>query len=180
LLAAPSAVYSKGVRAVGLCLLMTVSLSCEAERPSGPVGATPTKASLFGDPALVPTREGERARRELALAGELAEALELVGCARARVTVSLDEDSPRAAIAAQLAPGADSEQTRARAEALARAIVPDLGADDTLAISLAEAPEAEAPEDHPLISGLALLGLGLSLGLGLGVGFERLRAKTPG
>ena len=51
------------------------------------------KAALFGDPALVPTRDGERARREIASAEELRKALELLHAVeRARVSIELDDD----------------------------------------------------------------------------------------
>ena len=91
-----------------LPLSITLVLACgeaETERqpPRRPV---PDKDALFGDPGLVPTREGERARREIALAGEIHNAIVVLPeVARARVDVELGdgEDEPtRVVVAAEL------------------------------------------------------------------------------
>jgi hypothetical protein len=64
-----------------LAFLITLSIGCVGcEPPARPRQdqRRTDKRSLFGDASLVPTREGERVRRELALAGELTTSLELM------------------------------------------------------------------------------------------------------
>ncbi len=59
-------------RAAALGLLL---LACEAPVAPPASPPAPDKRALYGDPALVPTRAGERAREELALAGSVAAAV---------------------------------------------------------------------------------------------------------
>lgn len=57
-------------------LAVTLVLSgCSEPAVRRPQTREVTRATLFGDPQLVPTREGERVRRELATAAEIRETL---------------------------------------------------------------------------------------------------------
>lgn len=145
-------------------------LACEGpSRPATPLARG--KAGLYGDPALVPTRAGERAREELARAGAVADALAALGAADLRVEVRLPHgDDPGAVVVAGRAPpGAD--------EAELRALIRDLcGPWSGPVVRIAwrrgepERPRGRAGE-LPLY--LALVGLGASAG----VTIDRLRRR---
>lgn len=147
--------------------------------PAPPVErARPDKASLYGDASLLPTRAGERARRELALAGELAAALELLEMRPAQIDVRLDAGPSVVVIATSADPEADASTQREAIVELSRALVPDLDAAD-VHLWLRPAPETpapapERPDAPPWALALACLGLGLSLGVTL----ERLRVRS--
>ncbi len=140
--------------------------------------STPDKARLYGDPGLVPTREGERARRELAVAGELQRSLESVAAVEAAlVTVQLEPVPARAlmTITAATETPTDERELEHYANEAARAL---LGADAQATVILdpgsAKAPSRGAGLPIPLA--LALLGLGVSAGIAL----ERYRtARRP-
>jgi hypothetical protein len=142
------------------------ALGCgEPASPRRPVparGAT-DKAALFGDPSLVPTREGERARREVALAQEIEQALGVLpSVTRARVDVELPE-RPADADARVLAvvagePGADAAALTERTRAVARTVMGPAAAIEVVSEPIpAPAPPA-VPMRWPLL--LGVLGLG--------------------
>lgn len=163
------------MRAVIIVLPWVLSaLACEAQvRPSAPARHDTGKQAMYGDAALVPTREGERVRRELALAGEITTALALLGFDAAHVDIELGPE-PSALVVIRSA-----EHTPLEREAvveLTRAIVPELDADDVHVVTrevvdTEPTPAPAGPPPWPLA--LACLGLGLSLG----VGGERLRMR---
>ncbi|NVB40901.1 hypothetical protein G6O69_23885 [Pseudenhygromyxa sp. WMMC2535] len=184
-------------RRTSLMLAATMAvglLGCGEAAPREPTRERPRldKQALFGDPGLVPTREGERARRELALATSLVESLELIGVSGARVEVALGGGAPRVVIVARLPRTTQTEldALTGESEALALAMVPGLDAQGVHVLLRAET-EADAaigggagqPSQaaasaggrekrrgraawggRELGLGLALFGLGLSLG----------------
>jgi hypothetical protein len=133
------------------------------------------KQSLYGDAGLVPTREGERVRRELALAGELAKAVEQLALADVHVDVELS-DPPGVIVIAQADPETDTKQLEATITEFAQVIVP--GA-TTVHVQLRPAEtDGDSPAPTPDIGrawaiALACFGLGLSLGMTV----ERLLAR---
>ena len=58
---------------------LALVIACEGPVPRVTEARVPDKSRLYGDPALVPTRAGERAREELALAGSVVAALRARG-----------------------------------------------------------------------------------------------------
>ena len=58
---------------------LALVIACEGPAPRVAVDRVPDKSRLYGDTALVPTRAGERAREELALAGSVVAALRARG-----------------------------------------------------------------------------------------------------
>ncbi|MDC0674153.1 hypothetical protein [Nannocystis radixulma] len=72
--------------------LGTALAACACDRPRAPeVRGVRGKRELFGDPALVPTRAGERARDELALADAVTAALRGLGAEALAVEVRLPD-----------------------------------------------------------------------------------------
>lgn len=132
------------------------------------------KAALYGDALAVPTREGERVRREVALAGEI-EAAVAVAMDTPHVVADVElEVPPRVAVAMRLpATVADAEASRASVQALARAIVKDADVLVILGAPHPRAPEPTAPARPVAWLLLSLVGLGVSLGIGI----ERLRLR---
>jgi hypothetical protein len=124
------------------------------------------KQRIFGDAALVPTREGERARRELALAGEIAHALERrPEVESAHVDVELAREPPGVLVALTLRSEADRTEIEAEVDRASTAIV---GADASVTRIVGVAPAAPAPlRGVPWPLALALVGLGVSAGIGL-------------
>ncbi|KIG18803.1 hypothetical protein DB30_07139 [Enhygromyxa salina] len=154
---------------------MVLSVGCEA--PARPVQERrrADKRSLFADASLVPTREGERIRRELALAGELTTALELLEFGPVHVDLELRAEHGSAVVVAQPPAHTDAsvEQLEAEVAELAGAIVPEL-APNQIHVWLRPRPEPPAPKrDRSWALTLACLGLGLSLGVTL----ERVRMR---
>ena len=147
-----------------LVLVLTVaSTSCgsvERAQPQRQRG----KRELFADASLVPTREGERARRELALAEELERLLARSEVA-ASVTVSLVEPASAVVVAQTGEP--------ASVEAIARAALPSI-AEERVHVVIAELGSMPMPANpsKPGLRGLALA-LSVALGLSLGVALER-------
>jgi len=172
------------VRCWGLtCMLSSAGVGCGDPRPapSRPRGAEwardrprPDKASLFGDPALLPTREGERARTELAYAGEIESAIRLLqGAVDVRVDVELTPrlEAPTAAVVARFAAETALNERRLDIDRILHAVLPDGGAARTeIVLSVVE---PERPESGPSKAPLAIACLGL--GFCVGVAFERLR-----
>jgi len=169
--------------------LACLCLACEpgpprAEPRPGPVD----KQDLYADPSLVPTRAGERARRELALAGELRKAIDLLGVGATQVDVELGGPRPRVIVVAS-APGigqAPHAQLRTTVETLALATVDNLRVEEVTVVlpthdqAHLDDPQTSWTQDPrrggaplPIAIAIALLGLGLSAG----VCAERLRLR---
>lgn len=143
-------------------------------RRAPPMARPADKAAMYGDPALIPTRSGERARAEVALAEEIRVALEtLHEVESARVSVrTLDGETPHsAALVLRGHPGSSSLGLRARATRIAASILGSTRAELTVEVSVAqvEATQDDTPP-RPLIL-VAVLGLGFFLGLT----FDRMR-----
>ncbi|HVH99570.1 MAG TPA: hypothetical protein VM869_12705 [Enhygromyxa sp.] len=154
-----------------------LACACEARSSSRPRAAQLDKQAVFGSASLVPTREGERARRELAIAGELEQALAQLELGPAHVDVELRE--PATVIVIARVQDDQDTQSLARAEAtvaqLAHAMVPEL---DPANLHLwlqpgHEQPAAPEPSSRTWLLMLACLGLGLSFG----IAGERLRSR---
>jgi hypothetical protein len=155
------------------CLVLTAS-GCQGP-PAQRTPRAADKHSLFGDPTLVPTRDGEAARRELAQSGELTRAIAATDWIDdVRVDVEHELARVRVLVAGRRSSTAPSDldaQLRATAAAVC-------GADAELVLVLAE-PHPQAPArrlDLPL--GLALFGLGASLALVLDRGWRRRLAAS--
>ena len=134
-----------------------------------PGAAAPDKARLFGDPTLVPTREGERARLELAAAGEIAAAIVATDRLRGiHVDVEFEADGAHVVVAGRRAqPGDDAEPAIA---AIAQAVLA-AHAPVHLTFAIAEpsstpAPDATdtaPPRGRTAALAVAAMGLGASL-----------------
>ena len=157
----------RALRPVAILLVVTAAGCGPAPTPRPP-RALEDKAALFADASLVPTREGERIRREVALAGELRALLESTGAdASSRVSVRLrDGETPRvvAVLAGNGTVPADDDL-----EALVDGIVP--GA-ELAVVRTPTKPRSRDRRGLSLALTLAVLGLGISLGVSL----ERARA----
>lgn len=150
--------------------------SAEPARSRVPIRGASDKAALFGDASLVPTRAGERARREVALAQEIEQALGVLpSVAQARVDVELPERpadaSPRVLAVVSGDPGADATALATRARTIAHAVMGPAAAVEVVAEPVAT--PAPAPPIVPLRWPL-LLGV-LGLGFFGGVLLERIR-----
>lgn len=169
--------------AMRLLALATLPLvpGCGASEPARsrvPDRAAADKAALFADASLVPTRQGERARREVALAQEIEQALGVLpSVARARVDVELPERptdaSPRVLAVISGDVGADAAALTTRARTIAHAVMGPAAAVEVVAEPIPAAnPEPDPPAvplRWPLL--LAVLGLGFFGGMLL----ERIR-----
>ena len=147
--------------------------ACSEPAPP-PQRAAPDKAALFGDASLVPSREGEAARRELAGAGEIAAVLRASGWIE-RVHVDVEQgESVRVVIA-----GTRSATAPAELDAEIAAIVAGVLARDDAEIVLAIATPHEAPERprRELPLALAALGLGASVALAIDRALRRRRSR---
>lgn len=163
-----------------LALLGLLACACQVD-PSTPAqqrlpGPPATdKQAMFGSASLVPTREGERARRELAIAAELEQALAQLELGPAHVDVELHQPITAIVIARPRSDRSPAEAVALVAE-LVHAMIPEL-APANLHVFLRPIPQAEPPppeRDQPMWpSMLACLGLGLSIG----VAAERLRKR---
>lgn len=143
-------------------------------RPRPATAKSSDKAALFADASLVPTREGERTRREIALAEEIRAAVELLhGVERARATVTLNErgDVEGASVVVRASTHADPVQLRATAEGIAHRTLAIDRDGTTLTVEISMPPNVTDTTTLPtggtptLPLMLALLGLGFSLGL---------------
>lgn len=157
-----------GAAIVLLVAATTIGSACDA--PQRPRPPTPDKRALFGDAALVPTREGERIRRELAAAGELESAIRLLAVDDVHVDLDARDPSPRLTIVARAQPDAEIDGLRESIATLARAARPDI--DATIVIDPGGGEQRRGRQLTPWIA-LALLGLGASLGISV----ERLRPQ---
>ena len=156
------------VRLVHGLVLSTCLCACEASERPRAVRAS-AKQTLFADRGLVPTREGERIRRELAHAGEIeATLVRIDGVSEARASVSLDAEVPTIVVVVA-SEGVREETLR---ETAAR-LVPGATA---AGVYLVVGPgSGEAPR-RTRIPALALVLL--ALGVSLGITFERVRVRN--
>lgn len=160
-----------------LVLIGSSLCACEAQ-PAPPVSpARADKQALFGSATLVPTREGERARRELAIAGELEHALEQLGLGPAHVDVEL-EPRPAVIVIAQLPADQSEAEVHDQIAALGSALVPELEPSQ-LHAWLRPPLGQSTPSDDPRFRAplWALMALCLGLGSSLGIVSERARAR---
>lgn len=151
---------------------------CGAPPPSPRAAARADKRTLYGDAALVPTREGERARRELALSGQIVAALNVLpAIEEVAADVELGGDpSPRVVVVVRTTGAHDPDRLqplKSQVDAIARAIVG--AAEIHVQVAAPEPTPPPAPDRTPVLA-LALLGLGVSVG----VAIERVRARTSG
>ncbi len=160
-------------------LLVVVLLATACGEPASPrqtpVRRASDKAALYGDAALLPTRAGERARAEIALAEEVRVAVEtLHDVERARVTVTSKSGDTPASAALVVRTRSDSVKTEVRA-ATTRIARATLGRDTELTVEVT-APQADVPvEDTPSPRRPLVLFAVLGLGISLGLTFDRTR-----
>lgn len=145
------------------------------------------KAALYGDAALLPTRAGERARNEVALAEEIRAAVEALHVVeRARVTVAADNSGvPRsAAVVVRARADADLDVLTASATRISRAALgaPELAVEVQVSAPSPDEASPEGPEDPapPTVLLLGVLGLGISLGLTFDRAASILRRRRVG
>jgi hypothetical protein len=167
----------RSLRLLALVPLVSV-LGCTepAPRRAAPGRGAVDKAALYGDASLVPTRQGERARREVALAREIEAALVVLpSVVRARVDVELPEHaaSPRVLAVVAGQPEADATALAARVGSIAHTVM-----GPTAAVEVVTEPSPASPASVALPSERTrwplLLGV-LGLGFFAGVLLERLR-----
>lgn len=155
-----------------LCCIGLIALACEARPVERPSPATVDKQAVFGSASLVPTREGERARRELAIAGELEQALAQLGLGPAHVDVELREKTAVIVIA-KLPAHRSAEQAEAIVAELVGAMIP---APTTTHVWWQPAI-IDIPAPARVWPSWTLLLCCIGLGLSLGVTGERLRSR---
>ncbi len=133
------------------------------------------KAALYADPGLLPTREGERARAEVALAGEIEASVELLHAvedARASVTIGDAGTAQDAVVVVRTLPNADRTALEDASVRIATSVLslPKDRVDVQVSqpATVTTAPTSGRPS--PLLL-FAILGLGISLGLSV----DRLR-----
>lgn len=153
--------------------VLALVAACGSPRPP-PTPRAADKASLFGDPTLVPTRDGEAARRELAMAGEVAAALRATGWLdHVHVDVELADDRTRVLVAGRRTATAPSDLEQ-RLHAAVTTVCSER-AELTTTIGDGPPPSPARALDLPL--GLALLGLGGSVALSLDRLWRRWRRR---
>jgi hypothetical protein len=171
-----------GTRASMLGLVALVACSADAPRRAPPSAGrdAPDKAALFGDPVLVPTRDGEVARRELAAAGEIAAAIEATHWIT-DVHVDVEAKTAKRQVVRVVIAGrvpADRDEAVLRGD-LASIVDGVLGRDDarTLVLALGHVPVEPAPRDRPALAlVLAAMGFGASAGIAIDRALRRRRA----
>ncbi|WP_096325792.1 hypothetical protein [Nannocystis exedens] len=134
------------------------------------------KRELFGDPALVPTRAGERAREELALSDAVVAALRALGAEGLAVEVRLPRaDDPGAVVVTGLGPPGWDEPAAA---ALVGELCGPWSAGRVRVAWRGAAPSRPegGPGDLPLL--FALVGLGAAGGVTVDRALRR-RARSP-
>lgn len=158
-------------------LVATVLLGlASCDRPAPPRARVPDKAALYGDAGLIPTREGEAARRELAMSAELAKVIGASGwTSDVHVDVEIG-DATTSVIVGGLRNRSAPEDVEQRIAAAARAIAGDSA---SVTLVLGEAVTSDPPRaiDVPLL--LAVLGLGASASLMIDRAWRRRRRITP-
>jgi len=165
-------------------LLATLAgTACQSEpspRPRHPTRPRPDKAFLYADPGLVPSRDGERARAELALTGELEAAIRVLpGVLEVRATLSLTGSGTveRGLVLVRHREDAHPDLLRARVETIETAILPEGPVTLMLEATATTHDDPELPADGRAL-GLAIAFLGL--GLSVGISAERLRRLRRG
>ncbi len=169
------------MRAASLLVLACLAGCGEPPSPrSRPQRGPSDKAALYGDAALLPTRAGERARAEVAVAEEVRVAIEtLHPVDRARVAVTFDAaDQPASgSVVIRGRADADREALERAATGIARGIMGPLATLEVeVSLPTAAAPEAPAPR-RPLLL-FAVLGLGFSAGLVFDRARRQLRRRV--
>ena len=147
-------------------------MACADPRPRTPrIDRPGDKQAVYGDPTLLPTREGERVRMEVALAREIEQALAVLPTvARARVDVELPPrghaQSPRVLAVLELPAEVDPEPSRPSIDAIIETIAgPAARTEIVIASASPSAPSPEPPPSVLLL--LAVLGLGISTGIAI-------------
>jgi hypothetical protein len=171
--APPNATRGDPIRAGG------TSKPSKPSKPSRPGKAS--KEALFGDPSLMPTRDGERARVEIALARTIEEHLAedpRLTAVRAHVTsASGHSGGPTQVVISFRGPQEGAQAQELRARELALGILGDPAAQVT--IDRIEAPrgaqEPSPAQVRPLSIVLALVLL--ALGASAGISVDRLRRR---
>lgn len=156
---------------------LVAACSAPADGPPQRRRSAPDKARLYGDPVLVPSRDGEAARRELALAGEITASLAAGETLdELHVDVELDRDGPaRVVVGGRWRAGVAADRVP-----IAEIVAAIVGDEHTLVLAIAELPAPE-PMRGPIPLGLVLaaVGLGASLGITLDrAARRRRRART--
>jgi len=157
----------------GLLVMLAAIVGCSERPASRPSPPPPDKARLFGDPLLVPSRDGEAARRELAAAGEITATL---AAADLVADVHVDvEEAGRVVVGGKLASDADEPETRARVAAIVDGV---LGPDPArkLVVELGRTPSTPVRERPALPIVLAAMGFGASAGIAIDRALRRRRA----
>jgi hypothetical protein len=177
LTATPGSGAIASVRVVRLGLFVAAVLGPSGcDRPAPPRARVPDKATLYADPGLVPTREGEQARTELAAAAEIRKLLvATTWIDDVHVDVERRDDGTTVLVGG-VRSGRAPEDLERRIDGIARGVVGDT---PSIVLALGEPPTA-APRravDIPLL--LAVLGLGASLGLTIDRAWRRRRRTTP-
>lgn len=146
-------------------------LACAPEPRPGPIAAAPDKRALYGDAALVPTRAGERARQELALAGSVAAAVRAraeVGALAVEVRLPT-EDDPGAVVVTGEVGLADASVAR-----IAEGVVGPWSAGR---VQVELAPARAVASDPPRRPGWALALALIGLGAAAGISIDRMLAR---
>jgi hypothetical protein len=165
----PSIAARRLVAATGLAALLGLAACGQPPARPGPTRTRVAKGSVFGDAALVPTREGERARRELATAGQIERAiatLPIVAQVTTDVGTQASGDLRAVVVVALRRPADDAAHLRAIIDGLAASI-----AGGPVHVVIEPPPPTQPAAPVPWLLVLGLLGLGVSLG----VAAERLR-----
>ncbi len=173
--------------AASLSLLSLLSLGPQVactpppagDRASAARAERPSKEALFGDPSLVPTREGERARVEIALARTIEEHLaEDPQLAAVRAHVTAPAAGPAQVLISFRGPEAGAKAQEERARRIALGILGDRPAQVTIdRVELPPGAQEHAPaQERPLLN-LALVLALLALGASAGVSLDRLRRR---
>lgn len=152
-------------------LALTAALACEAAPAQAPDWSGPDKRTLYGDPALVPTRAGERAREELALAGSVIAALRAragQGALAVEVRLPGAADPGAAVVTGELALAAEDVVRIAEG-----VLGPWSAGRVQVELAPARADASDRAAEPPWALALALLGLGVAAG----VSIERLRRR---
>lgn len=148
-------------------LVMLAMLACVPADPPRATGE-PDKRELFSDAGLVPTREGERVRRELALADELERLL-----ARASVPASVSVSLIEPASAVVVAQTGELDDIHS----IAMAALPELD-EGRIHVTIAELEEHR--DDAERQRSIPVLVVTLALGLALGMTLERAWQRYSG
>lgn len=141
------------------------------------------KAAAYGDASLVPTRQGERARHEVALAGEIERLVAVdsrVQRVEATVRLSPSTAAPHVAVVVQHRGRALDDETHrdlaAELVALAQSVVPAAAIDDIDIVIHRDSPPSTP--SLPWALAVALLGLGISTGVAVERWRRRIRDAT--